>query len=104
MAGPTLQRRDVPPRVVWALEQSGVHPLLEGFKLMHRAIDVKKVGSWANGIKLGKAKRGGYSKFRYYSSTTSRFRLCFGLNLMPFGQEPLFVAFFVRYSSPDCSL
>jgi single-stranded-DNA-specific exonuclease len=28
MAGPTLQRRDVPPRVVWALEQSGVHPLL----------------------------------------------------------------------------
>jgi hypothetical protein len=23
------------------------------------------VGSWANGMKLGKAKRGGYSKFRY---------------------------------------
>ena len=28
MTGPTLQRRDVPPRVAFALEQAGVHPLL----------------------------------------------------------------------------
>jgi single-stranded-DNA-specific exonuclease len=25
---PTLQMRDAPPRVVWALEQAGIHPLL----------------------------------------------------------------------------
>src|SRR4051812_44512862 len=25
---PTLKQRDAPPRVVWALEQAGVHPLL----------------------------------------------------------------------------
>ena len=28
MNGPTLSRRDVPPRSAWALEQAGVHPLL----------------------------------------------------------------------------
>ncbi|MEY4561150.1 MAG: hypothetical protein RLZZ618_427 [Pseudomonadota bacterium] len=28
MTAPTLRRRDVPPRSAWALEQSGVHPLL----------------------------------------------------------------------------
>ena len=25
---PTIETRDVPPRVAWALEQAGVHPLL----------------------------------------------------------------------------
>ena len=28
MSPPRLQQRDVPPRVAWALEQSGLHPLL----------------------------------------------------------------------------
>ncbi|CAN5358736.1 single-stranded-DNA-specific exonuclease RecJ [soil metagenome] len=28
MTQPTLKQRDVPPRIVWALEQAGVHPLL----------------------------------------------------------------------------
>ena len=27
-AAPLIQRRDAPPRAVWALEQAGVHPLL----------------------------------------------------------------------------
>ena len=28
MSSPALKRREAPPRLVWALEQAGVHPLL----------------------------------------------------------------------------
>jgi hypothetical protein len=33
-----------------------------------RCVLQMKSGSWPNGMKLGKANRGGYSKFRYFQS------------------------------------
>jgi hypothetical protein len=51
----------------------------------------RNLGSYANGIKLGKPKGEAIVNSDTYSSTTSRFRLCFGLNLMPFGSWPLLI-------------
>jgi hypothetical protein len=58
--------RDTPPacmrvmlRWVHAIRVPAVRP---------RCVLQMKSGSWLNGTKLGKAKRGGYSKFRYLQS------------------------------------
>ena len=53
MTGPTLIRRDVPPRVAFALEQAGVHPLLARLFAARGVTDVEFDGHVSAAVEIG---------------------------------------------------